>query len=229
MENDKKMETVLRMVQKALNLAENNPNPEEAQTAMLKAQELMAKYNLTMSDFGGTEERQKNVDDSIVAGLSSQLNWWERHLGRIIAENFRCRNYLSTYKGEKVLRFIGLQEDVELAVQVFDFAVYNINYHSQLYILVNKIKGKSLIAQTKNDYILGYLNGLEEKFKEQVNKNGWGLVLVQDALVVQAVEDLNLRTAKAATFTLGGNAHARGQGYEEGKKFGYNKHNALKS
>lgn len=45
-----KMSQIADKIQKLLALAGNNPSQEEAQAALLKAQALMAKYNLKESD-----------------------------------------------------------------------------------------------------------------------------------------------------------------------------------
>ena len=55
MENmhDEKIERVLEKVKKLLALAGNNPSEAEAQAAALRAQELIARYNLSITDDDG--------------------------------------------------------------------------------------------------------------------------------------------------------------------------------
>ncbi|MDF9408503.1 hypothetical protein L7E55_09055 [Pelotomaculum isophthalicicum JI] len=78
---------------------------------------------------------------------------------------------------------------------------------------------KSGTIPPKNDYIIGFLNGLRDKFKEQVESKGYALVLVKDALVVKAVEDKKLKSGRTSRIVMAGSTGAREAGYREGRKF----------
>lgn len=224
---ESKIDKVMRMARKALALAGNNPNAEEAQTALLKAQEILAKHGLSMGDIDVNDIPNGYVKEVVNEAIyeDKAISWWVDKLAVVIADNFRCNSSIWTTRigGKKVgsqkLRFVGLKEDVELATEVFQQAIYMIVFHANMYVANNGIKGKSEIARTKNDYMQGFIRGLEAKFKEQVERNNWGLVLVQDALVVQAVKGLNLKTAKPKSISFGGADGARAEGYRDGKSF----------
>ena len=49
MEN-KPMEKIIEKVKKILELSKNNPSAEEAESAALKAQKLMAEYHISMAE-----------------------------------------------------------------------------------------------------------------------------------------------------------------------------------
>lgn len=82
-----------------------------------------------------------------------------------------------------------------------------------------KIDGPAL----RNDYIRGFIAGLDEKFREQVevNKEEWGLVLVKDTDVVERYNELskNFRTARASKVSSSNDASAFNAGVKQGKKF----------
>lgn len=57
-------ESVLKKIRNLLALAGNNPNENEAHAAACKAQELLAKYHLSMSDI--KEEKSEAKDGDII-------------------------------------------------------------------------------------------------------------------------------------------------------------------
>lgn len=218
-------ESILRKIKKALALAGNDPNQQEAETALLKAQEMMAKYNLSMGDVEEKERKKEVLNDQVTP--YGRTPYWKKRLAHIIGENFRVQSFTWTLNGKSCIKFLGLQEDVELAKEMFEFACDSLEHLVRIYVAEAKrewfekpVWGRGQFDNTgiKNDYISGFLNGLSAKFKEQVSKNGWGLVLVKDALVVQEVEKLNLRNASSGkNVKRSRSSDAYNRGYEQGK------------
>lgn len=54
---DLDMEKIVAKIQKLFALAGNNPSEQEAASALLKAQALLAKYNLSQADVEGGEAK----------------------------------------------------------------------------------------------------------------------------------------------------------------------------
>lgn len=269
-------EKILTKIQKALALYEDNANSNEAQNALLLAQKLMAKYNLSMSDV----QRHANKEDmKIVHGDATNLRkneWYEKSLSAIIAKNFRCFSYVRHRGGKTVIVFVGHKEDVEICKTVFDFAIQALEYHARKYVKAKKkeqqeragmpntkemsIEELELLADErgvdwwevkanydsdpgiykmrlimaikatyrgvatdtsgiKNDYIKGFLNGLDAKFREQVDKNNWGLIVVTPKDVEEERERLKLRKASKANINSSGSQEAYVRGYQQGKSF----------
>lgn len=214
---------ILQKIQKALALAADNPSDEEAQTAMRMAQKLMVKHGLDMSDVEYAEKDEKEVVDE---GLTDykKTQQWEKSLAVVISENFRCTSYLNKKRtGHRYavtrLCFIGLKQDVEIARMVYNYAHQMITMLTEQFVKENGYSGKTAITTAKNEYRLGFISGLDAKFKEQVNKEGWGLILVQDDAVVEVVENKGLGRAYRSRAQNYGDANAYGAGYSEGKKF----------
>lgn len=113
-ENKDKVEKVLEKVKKLLALSGNNPSEEEAKSAALKAQQLMAEYNLSVSDIDG-EEKLEMTDAGFSTGTD---NNWKFSLSRVVADNFRCEVY---WVGKKRVVFYGYKADCEIARDVFEF------------------------------------------------------------------------------------------------------------
>ena len=64
-------ERIIKRIEKLLSLAGNNPSQEEAQSAMLMAQKLMAEHNLSMEAFQEKEPEKKEVEQVWVKGGQS--------------------------------------------------------------------------------------------------------------------------------------------------------------
>ncbi|WP_031516812.1 DUF2786 domain-containing protein [Desulfofalx alkaliphila] len=208
-------EKILNKIRKVLALTKSTYQ-EEAHTALLKAQELMAQHGLTMAEVEATQEKceDKQVVDTCVAEKRRNY-WYEKNLSKIIGDNFRCHCYVSPGRG---IYFIGLKEDVEIATEVYHYALNTMLYLSTDY--VKRYQEQTISNQRlKNDYYIGFLKGLGDKFKAQVETKGYALVLVKDALVIQAVNDKKLTKGQSSKIVIGGSSDARDAGYRDGRSF----------
>lgn len=113
-------------IRNLLALAES-PNEHEAKAALLKARELMAKYKLTERDVQDAKKQDvKRVMTDITC--SKRRNPWITELSCVISENYCCKGFRSHMKGKQTqaIGFIGLEDDVEICVAVFKYAVNSI-------------------------------------------------------------------------------------------------------
>lgn len=224
-------EKILEKVKKVLALSNNNSSQAESETALLLAQEILAKNGLSMDDVNFLNAETKEIVESECIS-KGRLCWWYGILASIIADNFRCKVWSLRRKHTSTkMMFLGVKSDVELAKTVFAHAVDMVQYHSNSYIKELKLINENLFEEYpkgilnsaflkyKNTYINGFLSGLRDKFKEQVKRNDWGLVLVVDPEVTKKFEDKKLKQASAtsASFTDSEKAHAAG--YYQGKKY----------
>ena len=151
---------------------------EESHNAFLKAQRLMVKYGIDPSEVTDQEATREILEQS---GTDyKRLFWWERQLARIVARNFRCKNYLQWKKIEgkkqkqRRVMFMGQEGDVELASEMYKLVVDAALFYTKRYMNQFDLKGTAI----KNDYLQGFVDGLEQKFAEQIEQQEWGLVLV---------------------------------------------------
>lgn len=211
-------ESIKNKIQKLLTLAKDATD-EESQTAMLHARKLMLKHNIQESELVSSFVHEKTVVNERV--YRNKLIWWHLKLATIIAKHFRCscyRNTIDSYQRE--IRFVGLEDDVQIATMVYNFARASIHYHSKIFLLRPEIKRKwKRKHQFKNDYIEGYLAGLNRKFHEQNKSESLELVVVQDALVVQYYNSLSLTSVNIASPKKAGDNTAWRNGYNDGQKF----------
>lgn len=209
-------EKLFDKIKKILDLAnDNSTHPEESQSALLMAQRLMAQHNIEMSDVFSKKE-SKDVNDISITKFK-KMPWWVKRLSYIISKNFRCTAYTSNRDGSS-LHFIGLKEDTELAKSVYEFAENAIKHYSDAYVKRMQKEGW-LVKGIRNDFIKGYLNGLEDKFTEQISKEGWGLIIVQDDAVVEFVESKRFKKGSYKDGNGIGNNDAIAAGYERGNNF----------
>jgi hypothetical protein len=216
---------IIGKIKKALALAKDNPSDDEAHAAMLAVQRLLAKHNLSMQDVEGIDTTDKKTKEEMVTDLSGRIPWWHKKLAYVISENFKCKYFLvryGSYSGGIV--FFGLEEDVTIAKEVFQYARGVIDKLAKSYVGKLYRRGESTKG-VRNIYIEGFLKGLQDKFKEQIEKNNWGLVLVTDALVVQEYEAMDMKTIKSTGIQpkFSNNSEAYNEGKKQGENFASDK------
>lgn len=124
-------EKILDKIRKVLALTKSTYQ-EEAHAALLKAQELMAQHGLTMAEVQLQQEigQEQQVVDTCISEKRKNA-WYEKSLSVIIGNNFRCHSYTSLGRG---IYFIGLKEDVEIAREVYLYALNTMLYLASEYV-----------------------------------------------------------------------------------------------
>lgn len=207
-------------IRKLLALAQS-PEEAEAKAALLRARELMAKHKLTEADL---EEAKKQAVRDVKTDItfSKRRDPWIEDLSAIIGENYCCKAYREHDYGSQTQRvgFIGFEDDVEICVAIFKYAVDCIRAG------VKAVKKEYAgfyswyIKQQCDSYGFGFAYGIETALKGQdEEKHGeWGLVLSIPKEVQEASQHLGEEKFKAWTVdAIDPKAYA--QGYAEGEKF----------
>lgn len=207
---------IISKIKKVLALATNNSCVEEGRTAMLLAQKMMIENNISISEISERIESKEVINQSVEESVRS--SWWHKQLAVIISKNFRCETYISKRRNVSKIMFIGLKNDHEIAKQIYIYAIKIISKNCKEYILQNS-KNLSTKKGMKNQYIIGYLDGLKDKFAEQIKNNSWGLIIVKDPMVDNIFKDLNIKHGKRHSFCINGNEQDRNNGYRDGKNF----------
>ena len=178
----------LLRVKKLLALA-SSPNQHEADAAMAKARELMAKFNLSI-----VEQKTPRDFVSIFAGKPLLRHPAEDyHLANLLQDYYfvRCM-WVSSFLLEKnrmgrVLEISGTLQNVRLASYVHDFVR---NFLESRWSIYNR--GKTLNRFRKTDFAVGLVQGFRSKLDshEEVRTRaqaGNALVEVRDPLLEQHV------------------------------------------
>lgn len=207
---------LIEKIQKLLSLGESS-NENEAKAAMLKAQELLVKHKLSMKEVTNLKIYNSKIKEN-VSSISFTKAKWKGTLAFLIAENFGCYNYYKTRR-VNTITFFGREEDVTVCNIVLQYAIdcieATIKRIQHEYIKVGySTKGVS------NDYAIGFISGLKEKFEEQrKNNQEWGLVLVKDKEVIELFNQKKFKKSVNTNSTFQGNTDIYYKGIEDGGKF----------
>lgn len=197
----------------------NSGYEAEAESAMLKAQQLLAEHGLTMSEIENDQCQQKQQIIEGVVESYSRPQWWIGFLAAVIADNFRCYSLYTKNCDKKILRFIGRENDVEIAKEVFTFAANFLKHQRSVIRQQYKSEHADTFAtQYTNEYTHGFIHGLQAKFKEQIDKGNWGLVLVKDSDLVAYREQKKTKPGRNPQIQYGKNG-GYSDGYRDGKAF----------
>lgn len=224
------IDSVKRKILGALAKAKDGAaTPEESQNALLMAQRLAIKHGLDVMELGDEPPKVAADIQHVEIKEEGLFSWWRTQLMKIIGNNFKCEHYRSstgTYKGKEYFRLVmvGFPDDVEIAVAVYKHAEKSIQHHAREYI---RKMGRRILAKNKakyrDEYIRGYLDGLQRKFRDQVKAEKWELMIVKDALV-------RAETSPAKGFTkfdiplpdmVSADANAYQKGYKKGQNYTY--------
>ena len=212
MENEK----ILEKIKKLFELANNNPSAEEAKSAALKAQELMAQYHVEYAQVNGVDLDKVEAIGEV--GVDTPAKKWKYTLAKICADNFRVKHY---WHGKAQCVFFGHQTDVMIAAETF-WHLFDMGNS-----LANKLyrEAKNAGKWTDNVYnscVMGFCAGIREALAEQ-----------SKALMVIVPEDVKKEYADFSkgfrTFHTSSPRAYHGDAYETGRQHGYNamRRNAL--
>ena len=186
-------EKIIEKIKKALALANNNKNPNEAQAAMLMAQKMMAKYHIEMQEVEEVEEAEVQEDE-----VNVKKGSWRKSLMKVICNNYRCDCFLRGTTGKRII-IVGAKEDIEIAKTIYEFAENQLldgfnNYFKNNYEEYTEIQIKNAV---RKDYADGFIRGLKEKFarqkEEETKKNEQYALVVTNKKVEEYMENLNIR------------------------------------
>lgn len=207
MENQEK---VIEKIRKVLELSKNNPSAEEAKSAAIKAQKMMAEYHVELADIEGVSDIDKISEDGYYTHSGGK---WKFTLASIVSRNFRCKNYS---KGNRWIMFYGHEIDTKIATEVFEY----------LYTLGTKLATKEYNKYKKeygtasgimNSWYVGYMDGI----KSVLEKQSTALMVIVPPDVEDEYENFsaNFRTRRR-TISINyndKNSEARQSGFEAGK------------
>ena len=191
------MSMIKEKIAKLLALAAS-PNEKEAQAALLKARELMAKHKLRSEE---CREKQsvRVVKQPVGVECTQMTDTWVPELAAIIGERYCCKAYRQHVKGAKkvTMGFVGLEDDFEVCRRIFLYAYQCVEARCKHIRAGGRDRGGKEVREMCNAFGWGFCSGLEAAFQEQEKEHQeWGLVLA----VPQAVEDVINKMSKPTSF-----------------------------
>lgn len=180
-------------IQHLLALAHDPNNYEdEAQSALLKAQELMMKYNLDQVEIMSHDESHKDVERYMTdITFTKATEPWIADLAQLISQNTRCESFFTHHYGDKkrTIGFYGYSDDLQICVIMFNYALYCIwNKFPEIRSNMKNLYGYN-IKQCRpytDGYAVGFIVGMKDAFKKQMEDHAqkWALVAVTPQAVI---------------------------------------------
>lgn len=214
------MADIKEKIRKLLSLA-SSPNENEARSALLMAQKLMAKHKLSEGDFEDKERKLVHTVCANVKWATDSGEIWVANLARVLCDNYVCVSSWLTAKGRRThtLQISGFEDDVQVCGAMVEYAVGFVR--NSIRILQRKHLGLDPRAIAKS-YADGFISGLEMAFEEQRDDHSeWGLVLIKPQEVQDYEKSLGDKTVKIPSADFDPLAYISGQ--VDGKNFNKNK------
>lgn len=252
-----------RKIEKLLRLSRGTSNVAEAESALLKAQQMMIQAGIDAGSFKEAPEAKREVITISVPPLKTEP--WARTLGAVIAKNFRCYVYWHSGWG---MRFAGLAGDAMVCVEVYKAAVAHARNLARFYVESRKDDWEPQVrCQRLGDYVnmdsitshfqreegvdffapltgaededtytywgykrkqyhlpitkgergvvlrsflRGFVDGLRQRFQDQVSSQNYGLILVQPQELIEHKATLNTHRMRNTSVRTLGTATADG-------------------
>ncbi len=209
---------VIDKIEKLLALA-GSDNENEAKSAMLKARELMAKYEIRRDQL---QERQEEERAIVHYTSPSFHDDWCKMIASVIADNFRCSVITSYWRCSDDayrLKFFGYDEDAEICINIFNYAVKVIRTRFATLRAIYADADRKFGRNEKMNYVEGFCNGLDKNFKNQNKK--FALALLVPPPVLEYVHNIpGLEADNRLEFESNKEyALIRKTGYIDGKNF----------
>ena len=205
------MEKMIEKISNLLDLANNNPNENEALAAALKAQELMAKYHIELADL--THDSGTKIIEELCYAEGSGPSKWQGGLANIIADNFCCKTYKTERRNNVGVRrpyvvFYGYEHDAKIAKEVFTF-LYNAGLKFARKEYNEARKAGKYTKYVTNTYLMGFCEGI----KEMLGKQCTALMVVTPKEVEDSFAEMSKhfrRKSCSVRISADGDLYARG-------------------
>lgn len=209
-------EKILNKIKNLLDLSTSS-NEHEAKAAALKAQELMAKYDINPQSVVDTTSYMDEISHIFVNDDGKHsMKKWKILLAPIIANNFRCKFY---FFGNSIV-FYGYKRDAEIASEVFKFLFVAGNRLAVRYYNSYKKAGKSTRG-VMNAYLRGFAAGVKEDLEKQCT----ALMIITPKEVTDAFEDMTKGwKSKSSKMTSAHDVDAYMAGKKDGKGVSAGRH-----
>ena len=204
-------EKIIQTIRKLFELSKNNPSEEEAKSAALKAQEMLAKYHIDMREVEAIDIDAVESIEEVKVDLPAKK--WKYKLATIVADNFRCKHF---YIGKGILVFYGHKTDADIAAETFKY----------LFDIGNRLAGREVdrvfgetgtSANVYNSFVAGFCKGIEEGLAQQCV----ALMIVTPEDVKTSFTEMskNWKSMNCGPMRIGANTHCR-EAYESGRTEG---------
>lgn len=188
-------EKLLKRVAALFALSDNNPSPEEAQSALEQARALLQRHNLTMIDvesIGDCKGTQGGYSET--ATIGKKIPQWKKSVAVIVAEYLDIKVVIRKYVHRQDVSFLfyGLVLNTEIAIGIF------LSLLRQIRVMTKDYHGKGHYA--KDQYREGILSGLDHRLKIlkiRQSSKCTALAIRSDKIADRWAEDEGFKIVKA--------------------------------
>ncbi len=217
-------EVILSRIQKLLRLSTSS-NPNEAAVAAGKAQELLLKYNLSMTQVEGYKVENAEPISEEIQYFGKNLINWKASLANVVARNNLCRVFTTG----NALCWVGKETNMQVARYLSDTLIADLERLAEAYwqgILylrtLNLVTGENATIHGrayKNSFYAGAVEVIRERLaasKRQLQNadiNMNAMIIVEDDALAQYLKRFNLHaTQRSGPTTNSGYAAGREAG-----------------
>lgn len=211
-------ESIISKIKNLMKLAEegSGASDNEVQIAMLKARELMAKYNISLSETQDVSDHTLQEFDTGIL-YNQRYSVWKLPLANVISKYHMCSSISLRFehKQSREIRFVGEGENPKIVGTIFKSIVPYLE--SKIYAIHDKYshynsKDRYVMSDS---YVKGFIDGLKKHYDSQ-NKSDPGMAIM--VTTPQSVSDY-IKTLTKIPVQTGGKPIDKSQynkGYEDG-------------
>lgn len=220
------MSAVKEKIAKLLALS-SSPNNKEAQAALLKARELMAKHKLTMEECQA-DAQARTVQRTVGVEFTTMTDSWAVPLANTIGKRYCCAVFRRAAPRAKKaeIGFIGLEDDFDVCKRVYLYAYEYIKMRcNDIRCAQRHFSSAKAIRDMCNTFGWAFCHGLQSAFEEQeAQHQEWALAMV----LPQPVQDIIAGLGGERTYSPPKGDSWRASygraGFAEGKQFDPTRH-----
>ncbi len=205
----KSTDNIEEKIKKLLALSQSS-NPNEARAALLKAQDLMLKHNLSIN-------YESDKPEIITESVTMKHTKHHIRMAAIIAGNFRTK----TWYGFDYISFIGYKDDVTASKSCLEYLISESATCFSKYMYEHEADFqtayKSYANYVHRQWMNGFVSGIQDAFEERKNNPEYELMLITPSDVLKEYEKMNLQNSTLRASEIH-NKEAFEAGYEEGKE-----------
>lgn len=175
-------ENIIEKIQSLFNITEANGNTKaEAVAAALLAQKFIAKYDIQESELF-------TVEDYEIAEVASDpvFRKFKYTLASVIADNYRCRYYISSVGRKHKMIFVGRTVDATAASLIFNKLYEAVNDYANSESRKYRGQGRGLYGNYYNSACLAFIDGIKSELEKQSKE----LMLVRPKEVDDSFEEI---------------------------------------
>lgn len=202
-------ESIIAKIQALFNITEaNGASAQEALSAALMAQRFIAKYNIQ-------ENELFSVEDYEIAEVASDpvFRKFKYMLAQIIADNYRCRYYITHVGRKHKMVFVGRTIDATAASLIFNKLYEATNDYANSESRMYRGRGGGQYGLYFNSAAIAFLDGIKSELERQSKE----LMLVRPIEVDNSFEEITAGFDRARNTGMTSYGHVN---YEAGVQAG---------